>query len=95
MVYFLSQTAPRDYPKLDLKKGAPICKVLADSLDELLRWGRRQGLRPVHVSRSGKPHYDLWGSRLVLCPDVEEMKRHRGIYRATLKKRRTFSVNPR
>jgi hypothetical protein len=87
MVYFLSQPVPRDCPRLNLKKGAPMCKVLADSLDELIRWGERHGLRRIHISRNGKPHYDLWGPGLVLCPHSNEMKRHRDMYRTILMKK--------
>ena len=86
MIYFLSQPVPRDYPRLNLKKGAPMCKVLADSLNELMCWGNRHGLTRIHISRNGKPHYDLWGSSLVLCPHFEEMKRHRNIYRTNFMK---------
>jgi hypothetical protein len=87
MLYFLSQLVPRDYPELNLKKSAPMCKVLADSLEELRNWGERNGLRRVHSSRNGKPHYDLWGRGLALCPHVAVMKRHRGIYRVNFLKK--------
>ncbi len=85
MLYFLSHSAPTDYPRLRVKKGSPMCKVLADSLEELIKWGMRHGLRTIHISRNGKPHYDLWGSRLVLCPKPAEMKRHRQIYRVNFR----------
>ena len=88
MLYFLFQPAPRDYPHLKLKRGSPMCKVLADTFDELIGWGRRYGLRHIHISRSGRPHYDLWGRLLVLCPHFNEMKRHRYLYRMRLLKRR-------
>jgi hypothetical protein len=64
MVYFLSHRAHRDYPWLNLKKGQQICKVVADSLGDLLKWGKRFGLTRPHISRSGIPHFDLWGNRL-------------------------------
>ncbi len=86
MLYFLPQFAPRDYPRLNLKRGAPMCKVLADSFDELAAWGRRHGLGRIHISRRGKPHYDLWGPHLVLCPDHREMRRQRSIYHANFLK---------
>ncbi|MBW2056980.1 MAG: hypothetical protein JRJ26_05730 [Deltaproteobacteria bacterium] len=83
MIYFLHQPAPRDYPEFKLPKGSPMCKVLADSVEELIRWGRSHGVRTIHISRSGKPHYDLWGPRLALCPHMEEMRRHRAVYRTS------------
>jgi hypothetical protein len=88
VLYFLLQSVPRDYPRLNLRKGAPMCKVLADSPDELMRWGKRHGLRRIHISRNGKLHYDLWGSGLVLCPCLNEMKRHRDMYRTNFIKHR-------
>ena len=64
-----------------------MCKVVADSLDELMNWGRRHGLRRIHLSRNGKPHFDLWGPYLTLCPDRGEMSRHRSLYRARVLKK--------
>jgi hypothetical protein len=64
MVYFLSHRAHRDYPWLNVKKGQQIYKVVADSLGDLLEWGKAFGLTKPHISRSGIPHFDLWGSRL-------------------------------
>jgi hypothetical protein len=84
VLYFLHQLVPKDYPRLNLKKGAAMCKVLADSTEELIRWGNRNGLRRIHFSRSGKPHYDLWGPWLGLCPSGEEMRRQRDLYRTNL-----------
>jgi len=66
-----------------------MCKVVADSLDELMAWGRLHGLRRVHLSRNGKPHYDLWGSYLRLCPDRAEMRRYRSLYRARILKKQS------
>ena len=88
MIYFLSHPAAKDYPRLNLKRGAPLCKVLADSLDELIGWGRRHGLQRIHLSRSGKPHFDLWGPYLELCPDAAELRRHRRLYRTHVIRRR-------
>jgi hypothetical protein len=86
MLYFLSHLAPKDYPRLKVKKGSSMCKVFADSPEELFGWGGKHGLRTPHVSRNGKPHYDLWGPRLVLCPESNEMRRHREIYRIKFRK---------
>jgi hypothetical protein len=64
MVYFLPHRAHKDYPWLNLKKGQQMYKVVADSLGDLLEWGKGFGLTRPHISRSGIPHFDLWGSRL-------------------------------
>ena len=81
MVYFLSHRAHKDYPRLQLKKGQKICKVVADSLGDLLEWGKRFGLTRPHISRSGIPHFDLWGSRLGLIKMQGIKGDHKILYR--------------
>jgi hypothetical protein len=81
MVYFLSHRAHRDYPWLNLRKGQQIYKVVADSLSDLLEWGKRFGLTRPHISRSGIPHFDLWGSRLVLLKMQGIGGDHKTLYR--------------
>ncbi|UCD71067.1 MAG: hypothetical protein JSW70_08705 [Syntrophobacterales bacterium] len=80
MVYFLSHRAHRDYPWLNVKKGQQICKVLADSLSDLLEWGKKFGLTRPHMSRSGIPHFDLWGNRLVLLEMQGIKVNHKRLY---------------
>ncbi|MBW1972565.1 MAG: hypothetical protein JRI44_06990 [Deltaproteobacteria bacterium] len=67
MIYFIKHTAYQDNKNLGIKKGDKIIKVFADSLEELLKWGIKYGLRRVHFSRSGVPHFDLWGSYIEKC----------------------------
>jgi hypothetical protein len=81
MVYFLPHKAHRDYPWLKLKKGQQICKVVADSLNDLLEWGKKFGLTRPHISRSGIPHFDLWGSRLALLEMRGLEGDHKRLYR--------------
>ena len=81
MVYFLSHRAHRDYPWLNLRKGQQICKVIADNLGDLLDWGRAFGLTRPHMSRSGIPHFDLWGSRLALLKMQRVKGDHKRLYR--------------
>ncbi len=81
MVYFLPHRAHRDYPWLNVKKGQQIYKVVADSLGDLLEWGETFGLTRPHISRSGTPHFDLWGSRLALLKTHEIEGDHRKLYR--------------
>ncbi len=81
MVYFLSHRAHRDYPWLNVKKGEQIYKVVADSLSDLLEWGRTFGLTRPHISRSGTPHFDLWGNRLALLEMQEIKSNHKRLYR--------------
>ncbi len=44
--------------------GRQILKVICSDREKLLAWGREHGIpeRWLHVSRSGLPHFDLWGS---------------------------------
>lgn len=81
MVYFLPHRAHRDYPWLNVKKGQRIYKVVADSLSDLLEWGKTFGLTRPHISRSGTPHFDLWGSRLALLERHEIEGDHKKLYR--------------
>jgi hypothetical protein len=81
MVYFLSHRAHRDYPWLNLKKGQRVYKVVGDSLNDLLEWGKMFGLTRPHISRSGIPHFDLWGSRLAFLKNHEIEGDHKEIYR--------------
>jgi hypothetical protein len=81
MVYFLSHRAHKDYPWLQVKKGQQIYKVVADSLGDLLDWGRKFGLTRPHMSRSGIPHFDLWGSRLALLRIQGIKGDHKRLYR--------------
>lgn len=81
MVYFLSHRAHRDYPYVNVKKGQHIYKVIGDSLSDLLEWGKRFGLTRPHMSRSGIPHFDLWGSRLALLKAQGVKGDHKRLYR--------------
>jgi len=87
MVYFLSHRAHKDYPWLQVKKGQQICKVVADSLSDLLDWGRKFGLTRPHMSRSGIPHFDLWGSRLALLDMQGAKGDHKRLYRSRFLRR--------
>ncbi|MEW6573151.1 MAG: hypothetical protein AB1374_05910 [Bacillota bacterium] len=41
----------------------PFVKVMCADREKLLQWGRARGIPAgwLHVSRSGLPHFDLWG----------------------------------
>jgi hypothetical protein len=44
-------------------RGRVIVKVLCSDPDKLRSWGRTNGIPEswMHVSRTGLPHFDLWG----------------------------------
>ena len=88
MVYFISHRAHRDFPWLHLRKGQRIYKVIADNLGELLEWGEKFGLTRPHMSRSGVPHFDLWGNRLNLLEMEKIDGDHRKLYRARFMSKR-------
>lgn len=55
----------------------PFVKVMCADREQLLRWGRAYGIPAewLHVSRSGLPHFDLWGRRAQrLIKELEELK---------------------
>lgn len=88
---FHYHTAPRDIPRLGIQRGDRLCHVYSDvSLEELHDWGRRHGLRPEWVERSGSlPHFDAFGEHLERCGPgvsrrelVEDIRRWRRRRRA-------------
>lgn len=69
MIKFHYHTAPRDIPRVGIRKGDPLCHVYSDtSLEELVRWGRRHGLKAEWIHRhSSVPHFDAFGKHLERC----------------------------
>lgn len=69
MIKFHYHTAPKDIPRLGIRKGDPLCHVYSDrSLDELLAWGRERGWKPEWIHHdSSMPHFDAFGERLREC----------------------------
>lgn len=60
----------------------PVVKVMCADRDKLLRWGYAHEIPSgwLHTSRSGMPHFDLWGrpAKRVLEEEeaLEEFKQH-------------------
>lgn len=54
---------------MGVERGDRMCHVYSDrSLDELLDWGRRHGLRPEWIDRrNAMPHFDAYGEYLERC----------------------------
>jgi hypothetical protein len=68
MIKFHYHSAPRDIPRIDVRKGDPMCHVYSDaSLEELLAWGRARGLGPARVHHTALPHFDAFGAYLEGC----------------------------
>lgn len=69
MIRFHYHTAQKAVPRLDIRKGDPLCHVYSDrSLEELVAWGRAHGLRPEWIHRhSSMPHFDAFGPHLEAC----------------------------
>ena len=75
MIKFHYHRAPRDIPRLDVRKGDRMCHVYSDvSLEELVRWGRRHGLKPEWIHHSSLPHFDAFGDRLSVCGEGVERR---------------------
>lgn len=69
MIKFHYHTAPKDVPRLGIRKGDPLCHVYSDrSLEELVAWGRERGFSPEWIDRRGSlPHFDAFGEQLRHC----------------------------
>ncbi len=69
MMKFHYHSAPRDLPRLGVRRGDPMCHVYSDrSLAELITWGRERSLRSEWIDRrNALPHFDAFGERLELC----------------------------
>lgn len=44
-------------------RGRMIIKVISADIEKLIKWGQKHGIPKqwLHISRSGLPHFDLWG----------------------------------
>ena len=69
VIKFHYHTAVRDVPRMGVHKGDPLCHVYSDtSLEELVAWGRAQGLRADRIDRRNVlPHYDAHDEWLEAC----------------------------
>lgn len=69
MIKYHYHLAPRDLPRLNVRRGDRMCHVYSDiSLAELIVWGREHGLRPEWIDRrNALPHFDAFGPRLEDC----------------------------
>jgi hypothetical protein len=64
VIHFHYHTAPRDIPRLEVKKGDTLVHAYSDtSVEELIEWGRPHGLKAEWIDRrNALPHYDLFGA---------------------------------
>lgn len=69
VIRFHYHTAPRDIPRLGVRRGDTLVHAYSDtSLEELIAWGRQHGLKPEWIDRrNALPHYDLFGEGLGLA----------------------------
>jgi hypothetical protein len=68
-VKFHYHKAPKDVPRLGIRRGDRLCHVYSDeSVEELTAWGRARGWRPRYMDlRNDLPHFDAFGTRLRHC----------------------------
>jgi hypothetical protein len=68
-VKFHYHKAPKDVPRLGIRRGDPLCHVYSDtSVEELVAWGRAQGWHPAYLDlRNDLPHFDAFRTRLRFC----------------------------
>lgn len=84
MIKYHYHLAPRDLPRLGVRRGERMCHVYSDSsLGELIEWGRAHGLKPEWVDRrNALPHFDAFGEHLEDCgPGVTRAELVRDIRR--------------
>lgn len=68
-IKFHYHKAPKDVPRLGIRRGDALCHVYSDeSLDELVAWGRARGWHPAFLDlRNDLPHFDAFRNRLAFC----------------------------
>ena len=69
MIRFHYHIAPRDIPRLDVRKGDTLVHAYSDtSIEELIEWGRSHDLKAEWIDRrNALPHYDLFGDGVNLA----------------------------
>jgi len=90
VIRFHYHSAPRDIPRLAVRKGDTLVHAYSDhSIEELIEWGRAHGLKAEWIDdRNALPHYDLFGegvnlagegvSRAELVADLRTWRARRG-----------------
>jgi hypothetical protein len=74
-VHFHYHAAPRDTPRLGIRRGDRLCHVFSDApdlstaADELRTWARAHLPPEVRLQEPGtrRQHYDLWAAFLTIC----------------------------
>jgi hypothetical protein len=69
VIRFHYHTAPRDIPRLEVKKGDTLVHAYSDkSIEELIEWGCSHDLKAEWIDRrNALPHYDLFGEGVSLA----------------------------
>ncbi len=68
-IKFHYHRAPKDVPRLGIRRGDQLCHVYSDeSVEELVAWGRARGWHPLYLDlRNDLPHFDAFRTRLRFC----------------------------
>ncbi len=68
-IKFHYHKAPKDLPRLGIRRGDRLCHVYSDaSVEELVAWGRERGWHPAYLDlRNDLPHFDAFRTRLRFC----------------------------
>jgi hypothetical protein len=69
VIRFHYHTAQTNIPGIGVRKGDSLVHAYSDtSIDELVDWGKRHGLKPRWIDRrNAMPHFDLFGERVSLA----------------------------
>ncbi len=68
-IKFHYHKAPKDVPRLGIRRGDRLCHVYSDrSVDELIAWGAALGWKSYYLDRRNDlPHFDAFRTRLRHC----------------------------
>jgi hypothetical protein len=68
-IKFHYHKAPKDVPRLGIRRGDRLCHVYSDSsVEELIAWGRARAWLPAYLDlRNDLPHFDAFRTRLRFC----------------------------
>jgi hypothetical protein len=92
-IKFHYHKAPKDVPRLGIRRGDRLCHVYSDtSVEELVSWGRARGWLPAYLDRRNDlPHFDAFRTRLRFCGEgvsrqefIKDVRAWRGRRRAKL-----------
>lgn len=97
-IKFHYHKAPKDVPRLGIRRGDPLCHVYSDaSVEELVAWGEARGWNSHSLDlRNDLPHFDAFRARLHSCGEgVSRREFVRDVRAWRARRRAAQGVTPR